>query len=42
MYQQQILNDKIKISLTVMLQIKVVRKKVIMKDAQTSMPKEIT
>lgn len=42
MYQQQILNDKIKMSLTVMLQIKVVRKKDIMKDGQTSMPKEIT
>lgn len=42
MYQQPILNDKIKISLTVMLQIKVVRAKDIMKDGETSMPKEIT
>lgn len=42
MYQQTILNDKIKISLTVMLQIKVVRKKDIMKDGQTSMVKAIT
>lgn len=42
MYQQPILNDKIKISLTVMLQIKVVRTKYIMKDGETSMPKEIT